>query len=452
MSSTIYTDTRKHFPRIVPAKDVINVYRENTQAVYMVTRMLKRNGETVGMELRTPSGIVEVPMHKFLHYRGKLTNADVDENGVVSGTKGNLPATEIGQTHSGGLSRKQVSRYILMHEDTVVFALNRVENTIAVHNKPFLPFALRNLTDITTLAAFEWLTERIQNTQREYMNMVAIARKVGRDRDKVFADSCGLSFTDNFWVKTSDTDVSWRELTALRDTNSGLNALALTGKIDNNVDYLKGRTSLFTAKGNFSKAIEGGYIIKLLKDASLEYPAYLMGKQLGIPVAECSLTQNTVMIKLFTDNSRSLVHASELKRYFGITGEVYDEIVKLNRDDLVGQLQQMYIFNYLIGNPDLHDENTGLLYDPRTFEFISVAPCFDHNVAFHEDFDGMSRATLEGDGYIQLNDLAEMLIPLHPGIVARLKVMDYSDIGKYLTKWQLDEVRERAQRVISWGK
>jgi hypothetical protein len=380
-----------------------------------------------------------------LYYRGKLTNAAIGTDSVVSGTKGELPIKE---KESG---RKQVSRYVLMHADKIVFILNRAENTIEVHNRLCLPFALRNLDYITTLTAFEWITERIQITQREYMNMVYIARKVGRDKEKILSDSCGLSFTDNFWIKTSDIAVSWEELAALRDTNSGLNAVALTGKIDNDVDYLKGRTSLFTAKGYFRKAVEGGYLIKLLQDASLEYPAYLIGRQLGISVAECSLTQNTVMIKLFTDNNRSLVHASELKRYFGITGEIYDEIIKLNRNDMIQQLQQMYIFNYIIGNPDLHDENTGLIYDPQTFEFISVSPCYDHNVAFHEDFDGMSRAALEGDGYIQLDDLAEMYIRFHPDIVERLKIMDYTEISKYLTRWQLEEVKERVQRVIDWG-
>lgn len=42
----------------------------------------------------------------------------------------------------------------------------------------------------------------------------------------------------------------------------------------------------------------------------------------------------------------------------------------------------MDIFNYIIANSDLHDDNYGLLYDSEKFEFKSVSPCYDHNVAF----------------------------------------------------------------------
>lgn len=47
----------------------------------------------------------------------------------------------------------------------------------------------------------------------------------------------------------------------------------------------------------------------------------------------------------------------------------------------------MDIFNYIIANSDLHDDNYGLLYDSEKFEFKSVSPCYDHNVAFQEGFE-----------------------------------------------------------------
>ena len=54
----------------------------------------------------------------------------------------------------------------------------------------------------------------------------------------------------------------------------------------------------------------------------------------------------------------------------------------------------MDIFNYIIANSDLNDDNYGLLYDSETFEFKSVSPCYDHNVAFQEGFLGLSRTTM----------------------------------------------------------
>ena len=138
----------------------------------------------------------------------------------------------------------------------------------------------------------------------------------------------GISFTDNFWIKTRDTIADWSELKKLRDDNIALNNVALTGEVKENDDLLKGFTSLFTTKGYFPKAVLGGYIYKLKKDAVLEYPAYLIGKQIGVDVAEVVLEDEYVKIKIFTDYDTSLVHASELKTYFDTADEIYNILTK----------------------------------------------------------------------------------------------------------------------------
>ena len=66
--------------------------------------------------------------------------------------------------------------------------------------------------------------------------------------------------------------------------------MALTGEITENEDMLKGFLHLYLLqKGYFPKAVFGGYIYKLKKDSVLEYPAYLIGKQIGVNVAEVAL-------------------------------------------------------------------------------------------------------------------------------------------------------------------
>ena len=353
--------------------------------------------------------------------------------------------------NDGTALNPKITNYTVMYEDKPVLTFNRKTDEVVVCASKLLPFWLRGGAVVRPTVVLEWLIYRIDNVMRTYMNMVYIARKVGRDRDKVIADSSGISFTDNFWIQTSDTHWTWDELVRLRDENRELSRVALTGQIDTSKNLLSGFTTLFTTKGYFPKAIIGGYLYKLKKDALLEYPAYLIGKHLGVNIAECALADDYVKIKLFTSENVSLVHASELKEYFDTRDEIYNAMLKIGRTDIKEQLQRLYIFNYIIGNPDLHDENTGLLYDPKTFEFISASPCYDHNAAFHEDFDGMSRATLEGDEYIQLDDLAEMYIPFHPTIAAKLKTMDYTEISRHLTRWQLSELQERVQRVIGWS-
>jgi hypothetical protein len=246
----------------------------------------------------------------------------------------------------------------------------------------------------------------------------------------------------------------WEELSTLRDENQALSTVALTGDMSgaSPLELLQGFTSLFTTKGYFAKAILGGYIYKLKEDALLELPAYLIGTHIGVPVAECGIENGFIKIKLFTSRAVSLVHAAELKIYFDIRDEIYNQMLQLGRTDIISQLQRMYIFNYIIANPDLHDENTGLLYDAKTFEFLAVCPCYDHNIAFEENFGGLSRATKGNSSSLPLDDWTRLFIKNHPDIVQRLKTLPYKEIGGYLSKQQLSELRGRVKKVIEWGK
>lgn len=262
-----------------------------------------------------------------------------------------------------------------------------------------------------------------------------------------------ISFTVNFWIRTHDSIADLDELKKLRDDNLALNNVALTGEITENEDMLKGFTSLFTTKGYFPKAVFGGYIYKLKKDSVLEYPAYLIGKQIGVNVAEVALDGEYVKIKIFTDYSTSLVHASELKTYFDTSDEIYNILINDDKyRDIINQLQRMYIFNYIIANPDLHDDNYGLLYNSETFEFKSVSPCYDHNVAFQEGLLGLSRTTMGNSASIPLDDLCEHFIVNYKDIAQKLKSIDLDEVKAYLSERQFNELNERITNVISWSE
>lgn len=348
--------------------------------------------------------------------------------------------------------KEKVKRYTIMYEDTEVLEFNRETDEIKIHNKSLLPFGLRGKDRISAVSVFEWLSDRLNNLSRTYMNVVYIARKVGRDRDKIIKDSSGISFTDNFWIKTRDTVADWSELKKLRDANISLNNVALTGEIKGSENLLDGFTSLFTTKGYFPKAVFGGYIYKLKKDAIAEYPAYLIGKQLGIDIAEAEIEDEYIKIRIFTDYSTSLVHASELKSYYDTTDEIYNILAKDRKyDALIKGLQRMFIFNYIIANPDLHDDNYGLLYDSKTFEFKSVSPCYDHNVAFQEGFLGLTRTTMGNSASLPLDELCEKFIKKHPDIAKKLKTIDLSEVKTYLSERQYNELIKRIDNAVMWA-
>ncbi len=349
-------------------------------------------------------------------------------------------------------SKSKVSKYTIMYKNVEVVTLDLATDKVSLHNRAYLPFPLRGKKNLLATAVANWITKRVSNLNRTYMNIVYIARGVGRDTNNILKDSVGISFIDNYWIKTSDVKTTWLELEELRDSNNALSIVALTGKIDTSIDLTSGLTSLFATKGYFSKGVIGGYLVKRREDAVLEYPAYLIGKQLGIDISECSLDGDYVKIKIFTDYDISLVHASELLEYYDTEDELYNQITKINElEHIAKQMQRMFIFNYIIGNPDLHDENYGLLYDSN-FELIKLAPLYDHNVAFQEGFDGASRTTVGATALLPLDLITKQFINNHIDIVTNLKKIDLSQVDTYLTGIQKNELRQRIEKVMMWAE
>lgn len=366
---------------------------------------------------------------------------------------GNLKANIIVNvgTIKDGKKREKILEYTIMYKNIRVVTLNISNDNVTVYSREYLPFAFRRANIILATAVYDWVQDRISNMQRTYMNMVYIAREVGRDKNKVIEDSAGISFTDNYWIKTNNVKLTWDELQSLKDENEALSEVALTGILNTSFNLKDDITSLFTTKGYFAKAIMGGYLIKLKKDSVLEYPAYIIGKQLGIDISECAIEGDYVKVKIFTNVETSLVHASELKKYYNTDDEIYNEICKESMENIVLQMQRMFIFNYIIGNPDLHDENYGILYN-ENFEFVKLAPLYDHNVAFQEWFGGVSRTTMGGSGHLLLDDITKKFIKNHDDIMANLVKINLDEVCQYLNNIQIQELKERIEKVKKWYK
>ena len=112
----------------------------------------------------------------------------------------------------------------------------------------------------------------------------------------------------------------------------------------------------------------------------------------------------------------------------------------------------MFIFNYIIANPDLHDDNYGLLYDSKTFELKSLSPCYDHNVAFQEGFLGLTKTTMGKSASLPLDDLCERFIKQHTDIAEKLKTIDLKEVKTYLSERQFNELTERIDNAIMWAE
>jgi hypothetical protein len=277
-----------------------------------------------------------------------------------------------------------------MHADEVVCRVYPIQNKIELLAGAYLPFALTG-TNLTVRGFEQWLTQRVDNLSRTYMNRVYIARKVGRDREKILRDSCAISVIDNFWIHRSDVDFSWDELKSKRDKNLDIVHIALTGEMPKPPDFTKAEEdtiSLFTVKGTFPKAIYEGRLLKKDNNAEYEAAAYQLGSALGLSVAKAAKNNGVVECELFTSETVSMAHARDLLHFTDYEKDedahraMYDYFTEQGRSDVTAQLERLYIFNYLVENMDFHYENFGFLYDSNSFKITGVAPAYDFNSAF----------------------------------------------------------------------
>lgn len=428
---------------------------------FFIKHLLKYKGKTVGVELKNISNneIIIIPNKRFVELKGKLKNAEVLNNGVIRGINTHLEVKNITNEEMIELTRlfgikqqlrsNEIKKYIIMWEDTEVLYFNKENGKIKIINADFLPYSLRNIKKLNGYKVLEWLKDRVTNIHRTYMNLIYIARQVGRDVDKVIADSAGLAITDHFWIKTTDTKVlKWDDLLKLKDKNEELNRIAVNGILKGGKELRKDYTTLFTLKGYYPKYSYDGNLYKRKEDAIREYPAYLLAKQLNLPIAECKIQGKLVKIELFVDNNVSLVHASELATYYECNVSSLNSIfAQLGRTDLMNQIDWLFIFNYLIGNVDLHSENFGFLFDNKTFKILSIAPFYDHNMSFRVNFDG----ELDDIG-VNIEEWSKYTIAQYPQLCNALHKLNLNVVKPYIKKDEYAALIKRYNKLREWSK
>ena len=371
--------------------------------------------------------------------------------------------------------KNKLNTYTLMHANDIVAVADRSLNKVDILLPSKMPFGLRD-DNIDFISFYQWLNKRASNLERTYMSKVYIARKVNRDIESVIRDSCGLSITDQFWINTSDINMTWDKLQEKKDENEVLADVALTGNTEN-IDWskaLEGTTSLFATKGSFPKAIMKSKMLKCGGAQQNEWIAYVIGIYLNIPVQKViiknpslnnsrdkdgswldkiskldnglsvnPLDDTLVEIDLFTSDSCSLVHASELLHNKSFNDYYRDGqhhmlfYNELKNDSYKRKFEKILILNWLISNHDMHGENYGCTYCPNTFEITGVAPSYDHNSS---DFDGT----------IPELDVPEIVLPNlshHIDIINKIKNGALDKALSEIKNWLSPEQKQGIQSV-----
>ncbi|MCL1883421.1 MAG: HipA domain-containing protein [Defluviitaleaceae bacterium] len=277
--------------------------------------------------------------------------------------------------------------YKLMHKHTLVLEIR--DGEVRIYNCEKLPFDLRHKGTVDYADWLEWLNRRLSHLQRTYMNQLYIQRRIGRDPSRIIVDSAGISPIDCFWITKDSLNHTWESLSALKDISLETAMVTLFGELNEEAMYKppSDHISIFTTKGAFKKAVYREHILKFGDNAIYEVVGYKLGYRLGVNVAVAEeFKDGIVACKLFTNEAVSMVHARELLYPAGRETEdnwFSDSMAYFKHSEkITSELELLFMYNYMIANDDLHDENFGFLYDSETFEIFGVAPAYDFNSAF----------------------------------------------------------------------
>lgn len=283
--------------------------------------------------------------------------------------------------------------YYIMHRDKIVAEADE-QSITGIYEKELCPACFFVGQDLDF-----WLKGRYIDVHRSHSRRLFKALRLKTDADlcDIIDIGHGVSITDNWWIKRKSDTAS--EYKTLKEFNEEISNIAFYGSPINDFN-IKGYTELGTV-GSYEKTwkfINGSwYIMKQGNKAELvsEYFAYSFLKEMNVPVAEYSILhsstamgfeQDYIISKDFTDNAR--YDFEPFCNYFN-DNEEYDYIIprlkQLETDNncsgLAAQYVEMCLYDALLFNVDRHNQNAGFLRDSSSGRIVSLAPCYDYNLA-----------------------------------------------------------------------
>lgn len=283
---------------------------------------------------------------------------------------------------------KKQREYFLMNQDEKVMLFTSAKNEygeILLEEQDDFGFPLPlGFTDIQS-----FITHRQAPKHRKHI--LKLLRQAGCDDLEGFLEvSRALSLNDTFWVKSTDSQLCWREVSLYQnDFNEVIAQIAFDGG-DYETDFsstspeygtdglyakcwIRRENEIYLLKtGSDSHEIEpfsDYYASQLAKIICPDAVDYKIGEWHGRIVSSCPL---------FTSESKGYVPAIKLldERKHNKVSYLMEYFSGIGLED---EFRRMIVLDALIVNEDRHAGNYGFMVDNRTQEILGMAPVFDHN-------------------------------------------------------------------------
>ena len=297
--------------------------------------------------------------------------------------------------------------YTLMHKNISVADIEIDEDTGVIIRigdifaKEHLPLGvvhpLHHKETVDKAALNKWWMGRSIPASR--MGINEALETLGIYNTQVLLTKClGLSLSDHYWVRPSDSDMTWESVNFFdNDFSDDIGDVLFGTTVKSiNFDYSSPDN---TSDGNLQKRwkiIDGKRC--LIKSGSEPYRQQPFNEviasqildRLGINHVPYTLTwidnKPYSVCNNFVTKSSELVSAARLMqiRQKGNNENEYLHFVNICKElgvDVIPMLDRMIVIDYIIANEDRHFGNFGLLRDPDTLEWIGFAPIFDNGTS-----------------------------------------------------------------------
>lgn len=289
-------------------------------------------------------------------------------------------------------------KYVLMHKDVPVADMDFSEDgdllkTSNVQSADHMPYGTFKGGFLDGAQMKDWWKGRsIPASRTGLENLLEQLQLV--DVEPLVIRSLGLSLSDHYWIKPSESELTWSDVNYFENDfsddigdilfgNSYIGGVFDYSSPDNTSDgVLKKRWKIIDGK----RCLLKGGNLPYFQEPFNEVVASKIMDILDIPHVDYSLINNSGSIFSLCEDmvtkDTELISASRVCSKLKKSNNMnwFNHYLMVCGDqglDLRADVEKMIVIDYIICNRDRHFNNFGIIRDSNTLQWISAAPIFD---------------------------------------------------------------------------
>ncbi len=363
--------------------------------------------------------------------------------------------------------------FILKHKNEDVALIQMTSDgeidNYEIFNQRFMPYLGSN----DPYHLHTWWNNRAIPEGREHL-LPLLKKHNCSNPSELLMKNLGLSLTDTYWICPARLNLSWEEVNLFDNGNKELKFHDGYGKVHYTNDK---DAALIGSLFKYANFIDNEWY--MIKYGNTKYPNgiqnvnekfasivhYSQGFKEFVPYLTMSKNKGDNEIckcKFFTNKNAELISAHE------ITGgtkpnEQYDAETELNKfidiceinglsKEYVNRfLDYMIMTDFIITNSDRHWDNFGILRNPDTLDFISMAPIFDNgNSMFYNNPYELRRISLLRlkDNGITKNEIDRLKLVKDRSVVKSELLPLPNDVKKF---YMNHGIKDKVAEAISYS-